>query len=156
MIVGRIISDVISHIVPRRIEWLFAFMTFGMGFKLLQPERTFDAAPQSYRLLSQWATEGTWGWILFTVGASRLVALTLNGSWKPFAPYSPFTRAFTAFLSSGIMFALAIGIYTSNAAGLIYIPFVFCAIFDVILSLELAIEAGHALRRPYGTRRRTA
>ena len=75
MITGRIIADVLTHFVPRRIEWLFASIVFCLGFKLLRPEDTFASAPATYRILSSLAPEPVWGWILFIVGGARLVAL---------------------------------------------------------------------------------
>ena len=146
MITGRIITDVLAHFVPRRIEWLFACIVFFLGWKLLQPEDTFASAPGTYRLMAKVGPEVVWGWILFFVGGARLVALTLNGTWPPFAPFSPLTRAITGFFSAGIWAALAFGIYFGNSAGTGGVTYFIMFLFDAFVAIEIGREAGRALQ----------
>lgn len=146
MITGRIIADVLAHFAPRRIEWLFASIVFLLGFKLLQPENTFASAPATYRILSSLAPEAVWGWFLFIVGGARLVALTLNGTWPPFAPYSPLMRAISGFFTAGIWMALSFGIYFGNSAGTGGVTYFIMFVFDAFVATEIGVEAGRALR----------
>ena len=146
MITGRIITDIFAHFVPRRIEWLFASIVFLLGWKLLQPENTFASAPATYRLLAELTDETRWGWILFAIGGARLAALFLNGTWSPFAPFSPLTRSVTAFLTAGVWFSFALGIYLGNSAGTGAVVYGMMFVFEVVVAWEIATEAGQALQ----------
>lgn len=146
MITGRIITDVLAHFVPRRIEWLFATIIFCLGWKLLRPEDTFGSSPATYRLLSKLGSEQVWGWVLFGIGSLRLMALTLNGSVRGFAPYSPLTRAVTGFFSAGVWATLAFGIYFGNSAGTGGVTYFIMFLFDAAVATEIGREAGRALR----------
>lgn len=128
MITGQIITDVLAHFVPRRIEWLFGSIAFVLGFRLLQSGSLF------------------WGWALFLVGALRLVALTLNGTVRGFAPYSPLTRAVTAYLTAGAWFVFALAQNLGEKPDTDAVTYFIMFLFDAFVATEIGKEAGRALR----------
>jgi hypothetical protein len=70
----------------RVIELYFSTVMLALGLVLLAPGASFDAA--NYAYLRATLTEETAGAVLGCVGGLRLVAVIVNGAWRP----SPLVR----------------------------------------------------------------
>ncbi|MDI4231468.1 hypothetical protein OZ411_01395 [Bradyrhizobium sp. Arg237L] len=64
----------------RSVEWLLASMMLAWGFGLLLPGDTMSL-PQ-HRMLGAIAPEFVWAAWSVSIGAVRVVALYINGSWR--------------------------------------------------------------------------
>ena len=80
MVAFRIVRGVTDHFTTRYPEWVFAFILFMFGWKLLGPGDTFDSSP-SYAVMNRLANEVVWGWSIVAIAGARLVALALNGTF---------------------------------------------------------------------------
>jgi hypothetical protein len=64
----------------RSVEWLLASMMVAWGFGLLLPGDTMSL-PQ-HRMLGALAPEFVWAAWSISIGAVRVLALYINGSWR--------------------------------------------------------------------------
>jgi hypothetical protein len=74
----------------RSVEWLLSCLMLTWGVILLAPSESF--ANPAYRWLAALGEERVWGALAFSVGALRIGALYINGSWRR----TPLIRAFGA------------------------------------------------------------
>jgi len=121
---------------PRRVmEWTSATCTLSFGVLLgaaVMLENSALAEAGRDRYLESLRSIGSLdGWAAFavTVGLVRLIALTINGAWRP----TPHMRAVTAGLSGVIYLQLAFGVV--DAAG----PLIGIALLPPLLVGELYI-----------------
>lgn len=92
--------------VPRKTEWILAWIMMMCGIVLLHPYETFDLP--SYILFKSVMPEIFWGVLITFIGASRLVGLLINGTMRRVTPWIRATSAaFAFFFWLGITFALA-------------------------------------------------
>lgn len=90
-------------------EWISAFAMLGWGFIVL------SEAPELwnlkyYHVLASYASQSTWGWLTIILGSTRLIALGVNGAWRPTAH----VRAFGSVLGA-VVWASIIAGYMSLA-----------------------------------------
>ncbi|MDB5596306.1 MAG: hypothetical protein JWM36_3267 [Hyphomicrobiales bacterium] len=146
MIVLRIVRGVTTHFVGRWPEWVLSGILFAIGMRLLGPGETFASAI-GYRVMAAFATEEHWGYFLCTIAGARLIALTVNGTFKPFARISPVIRCLLGVLSGFAWFTLAMGLYLANPVG---IPAPICAgmlVADMINAILAGGDAGVTERK---------
>lgn len=146
MIALRIVRGVTTHFVGRWPEWVLSGILFAIGLQLLRPGETFDTSP-GYYVMAAFATEDHWGYFLCLVAGARLTALTVNGTFKPFARLSPFVRCFLGVVSGFAWFTLALGLYLANPVG---IPAPICAgllVADMINAILAGGDAGVTERK---------
>ena len=74
-------QDVARHGTDRLVEWLFAGMMLCWGCWLLNPGWETFGNPQ-YAALAAIAREEVWGVWSIAVGATRMVALIINGRYR--------------------------------------------------------------------------
>ncbi len=85
-------------------EWITSLAMLIWGLIVLsQGENLWSR--EFYSVLSTIGTQASWGWLTTIVGALRLVALTINGAWRP----TGHIRAFGALVGSVVWSALIIG-----------------------------------------------
>lgn len=110
MIVLRTLAHgVIAHAGVRFTEWLGAVPMLGLGLVLYSEPELFEAVP-SFDMLSRWAEQPTWTNIILMVGIARLIALTINGSFRSFV-HSPTIR-FISSWAAGLFWTLfVLGVY---------------------------------------------
>lgn len=70
----------------RLVEWVGSAELMILGIILLHPADSFASLP-AFALMSEIATESTWGWVLLIVGGSRLIGLIINGSMEAVTPW---------------------------------------------------------------------
>jgi hypothetical protein len=131
----------------RSVEWLLASMMVAWGAGLLLPGDTLSL-PQ-YRLLAAIASEPLWASWSLSMGAVRMVALYVNGSWRR----TPLIRAFCAILGMawwlvlGFMFVAAAEAGNPFAAGLMWFPvFIIFEGYSVVRGARDSYHSG-ALQR---------
>lgn len=129
----RIILHFTETFPSRVLEWILAFILFSWGLMLLRPDATFASSP-SYIGLERIASEDTWGWFCAIAGLLRLVALCINGFWKP----TYHIRAATSFLSNFFWLQITLGFIASGNAntGLAVYPWLLLA--DIICTYRTA------------------
>lgn len=84
---GGIFTRFLLFFNDRGLEWFSAFVMLGWGVTLIAPGDTL-AGPAFSAFGRFGLTEEFWAWAFGLVGATRLVALYINGNW----PKSPHIR----------------------------------------------------------------
>lgn len=150
MVIARVIAtDVVVHFRSRALEWFFSAVLSAFAYRLLSPGDTFASSP-SYAYMASWTSENAWGIAIGAIAAFRLVALAINGSAPAFRPYSPGVRVVTAWLSSIMWFALAFSFYRATPSGTGWGTYGIMCLVDSFLTLSIASDAGHAIRKRHG------
>lgn len=85
----------------RSVEWLLSCLMLTWGVILLAPNDSF--ANPAYQWLATIGEERVWGGLALGIGALRVVALYVNGSWRR----TPLIRAFAAVV--GLMWWVSVG-----------------------------------------------
>jgi hypothetical protein len=97
MLILRIGQGVIDHFPVRRSEWINSAVMVGWGAVL-----TMDDLPLygSWVYLSVTLSETAWASLLMTIGAIRLIVLTINGTFPKswYGKWSAHVRVFMALL----------------------------------------------------------
>lgn len=111
MIVIRVVSGIKSHIHIRATEWLMVYPAVGIGTALNMQPHMFETS-QSFAALARIGGESTWSSFVLLTAIIRLIALTVNGTFKEFR-YSPHMRMFAS--AAGIAFwsQFSLGFVTS-------------------------------------------
>lgn len=104
-----IITGVRAHFHERRAEWALAAIMVSFGLILLTNPHIFIKST-AYIGMSRLASQHTWGLVTLAVGATRMVALAVDGSMKDFA-WAPHLRALTSFVSCFIWFQIIVGFF---------------------------------------------
>lgn len=114
MVIVRIARGISDHFPARASEWALAGMLFNLGVVFGQPERTFERVP-SLAGLAVLFSEQTWAWGLLVVGAVRIIALGINGTFAhtAYGRLSPHVRAALAFVSCFFWLSITIGLNIS-------------------------------------------
>ena len=137
-----ILSRIREHFPVRRLEWLYAGILGCLGLRLLDPAETF--AQPTFRELADWMSDGSWGTMLFAVGAARFLVLAYNGAWKP----SPELRGIFSIFGMVVFLAFALGIETAGVASTGSITYAFLALGEASNIWTAATDA----RVPYKER----
>lgn len=138
------VEGVRNHFPNRAGEWFCAAVLTDWGIRVAMPARMFEAS-LSLRHLESIFAEHVWGFLAIAIGVSRLIALTINGSFAHklwYSRRSPHIRAAMAFLSIGIWSLITIGLWRSgvNTTGLSIYPYI--AIFDIYNAIRAGRDAG--------------
>jgi hypothetical protein len=133
----------------RTVEWLLAALMVGWGIFLLMPWTTFDAP--LYHWLALLAGERTWGSFSVAIGALRMVALYINGSWRR----TPLIRAFAAVMGLiwwiVIGFLISFGVHGAPPADLLFFPiFAYFEAYSCYRSGQDAHDYGSLRRGRHG------
>ncbi len=118
MILFRLYDGIADHFPIRRMEWLMAVPAGLLSIGLtIQPDM-FEVSP-SFAILKTWADESTWAALCFALCCIRLLALTINGTFKRFK-WSPAIRAaaslFGAFLWAEVTLGFIVSFLTGEGA----------------------------------------
>jgi hypothetical protein len=113
----RLYLGITDHFPARRSEWVLAAIMVGWGWLLIRPEAVFAGNP-AWRQMAALMDESTWGWLAISIGAFRLLALVINGTFARtwYGRWSPHVRAFASFLACFLWFQIAFGLWASDAA----------------------------------------
>ncbi len=117
MIVLRVYRGVADHFPIRMSEWVMLWPALGLWVGLQISPAMFQTSP-SFAYLAHWADERTWAAIIGLCGLMRLLALTINGTFKGFA-FSPHIRAAASIVGVGIWSQVSLGFLMAwiNAGG---------------------------------------
>jgi hypothetical protein len=141
----RFWSGITAHFRTRVTEWFAAALLIQLGVTFYLPPEVFPVQP-SWAVLAQIAPEETWGIVMLAIGALRVGALTINGTYQGFR-WSPHIRALTAFLSCGVWLQVVMSLWLSP------VPGTGLGTYRLILCLELwnvwraALDVGFVERR---------
>jgi len=139
----RIVRDIGSHFPARVHEWITAFAVMAWGVIIALP---FDAFAQSaaWSRMSRIASEDVWAAAAITVGALRIIALVINGTfWRTaYGRWSPHVRAAGCLLSSAVWASISIGLTDAPywTTGLAMYPA--AAMIDIANAWNAARDAG--------------
>lgn len=99
MLIYRVARGVRDHFPVRATEWGFAALLLDTGRVLLTGEPNFTS--RAFAPLAEYASETVWGLGCVTVGALRLLALLVNGTFAgtAYMRWSPHVRMACAFAS---------------------------------------------------------
>lgn len=99
MLIVKVVRGIQTHLPARAAEWALAAILFNWGWILLLPKETFGR--EAYALMLAIMPESSWGVACLVIGAVRLVALVINGTFAntAYSRYSPHVRATMAGLS---------------------------------------------------------
>ena len=110
---------------PVRItEWLLACIMVSWSIACWHLEGT-DWQQPIYSGLARIANQNTWAFYAFWIAVVRLLALTINGAWRP----SPHLRAAGAFLACFMWLQISLGMFVSEirVTGLAVYPWLLLA-----------------------------
>ena len=137
----RMFHGVATHFERRLQEWGLAGWMCVAGWIFLHANNHFQSMP-AYGLLSRLVYETTWGWISLGIGASWLVALTLNGTFKPFRAFSPWVRGATSVATATYCTLNAFTSAESNPLGVNWADNACFAVLAIASSLFIGREIG--------------
>jgi putative Mn2+ efflux pump MntP len=140
MIALRVVSGIANHFIMRLPEWACCLILLMFGLTLLQDGNTFEQP--SFSIMAHYASEDTWGLVLTLIGALRLTALVLNGTFKWFAPWSIRIRAASATLCCFAWFCIALGLFLGNPGSTGAKTYATLLAVDMIMSIYLGGQAG--------------
>lgn len=143
MIILRVYSGIAEHFPTRRSEWVLAGAMVLWGSLLLSPGPIFNQSP-AWAGLMAWATEDVWGWSAVMIGAFRLVALLINGTFHDswYGRYSPHVRGLASFMSCFVWMQLSWGLFNAPymTTGLAIYPSLL--LLDLMNVVAAASDAG--------------
>lgn len=72
-----------SH-ASRRADWILVTSSLLLSIQIMRPTDSMDQ--RAYEMLMIWATEATWGSIIFALACAHIAALLINGGkgWTPY------------------------------------------------------------------------
>jgi uncharacterized membrane protein HdeD (DUF308 family) len=76
----------------RRGEWTAAGQSIVWGLVLLAQGDVFSTST-AFRIMAEYVTEDTLGWVMLAVGILRIIGLVINGSRKDVTPWIRVTSA---------------------------------------------------------------
>lgn len=111
----KIFEGVATHFPARRSEWIASVMMMGWGFFVSINPSLFDTSP-SYAHMARMADEPAWAFWAVLVGASRFVALSINGTFHDrwYSKFSPHVRALMSLAACFLWVQLFQGLYGSG------------------------------------------
>ncbi len=140
----RLWSGIANHFRLRATEWFGCAVLLQLGKTLYFPPPAFPHS-ESWDVMAAMMSEESWGLIFLAIGALRLAALTVNGTFKGFR-FSPHIRCATAFLAAGLWLQVVLSMLEAAPNGTGYV------VYRLILLLELynvwrsAADAGHVAK----------
>lgn len=140
MIISRVFRGITNHYPIRVTDWFLAAMLTNFGTILLAPGEIVDGGV-IYQFLRSIMGEDVWGWICVVIGVSRLVALTVNGTFPAFR-WSPHIRFICAVLSCLVWFQVALGVQLADETSDGLAIYRYLLLFDIYNSFLAASEAG--------------
>ena len=140
MIALRVVAGVTNHFMMRLPEWVNAVILTMFGLTLLQSGDTFNNP--AFAVMKHYASENVWGAVLTGLGAVRLTALVLNGTFKWFARWSVRIRAGTATLCCFAWFCISAGLFMADSGSTGAKTYAAHLIVDMILAIHLGGQAG--------------
>lgn len=140
----RIVTGIQTHFPDRALEWLCAANIVYWGARLTAPTDAWTNAAAWEFMLSWGLSENQWGWVFVLIGAVRLLALVINGTFAGtwYAAASPWVRATTAGAGAVVWFMVFLSVNAvQTSGGAIYqLPLV----LDLWCSLRLFYLIGRA------------
>jgi hypothetical protein len=115
MIILRIAGGIKSHFTMRLSEWLMIYPAIGMWIALQVQPDMFQVSP-SFNVLASWASEMEWAYLVLACGVTRLLALTINGTFEAF-PYSPHMRLIASLVGIAFWSQFALGFVVAAFLG---------------------------------------
>ena len=120
-------------------EWLTALMLLSWGVELLFWPTLFQR--DFFAGFLRWAPQSVWAATLLLIGSLRLVALTINGSWR----YSAFMRMALLAASVLVWAALVHGIWASNRGTIAIVIYPWLAAADIYAAYRAGRDARAAM-----------
>lgn len=113
----RLYLGIHDHFPARRSEWVLAGMLVAWGYILIGPDLTF-AGNRAWSQMAAMMDERAWGWLAIAIGAFRLLALIINGTFSGtwYGRWSPHIRALASFMTCFLWFQISFGLWVSDAA----------------------------------------
>ena len=108
MIFLRVVRGVTDHFPIRVSEWVMLWPSFGLWASLRITPDMFDVSP-SFAYLRYWGDEQTWALVIGICAVIRLLALTINGTFKGFA-FSPHIRAMASIIGVAVWSQVSLGL----------------------------------------------
>ena len=142
MIIVRVADGIREHFPARRSEWVIAGIMVVWGCIVIDPAPVFTTP--AWAPMAALASEATWGWTAVLIGAFRLLALIINGTFAEtwYGRRSPHVRAFASFLSCFIWLQISWGLWVSDTmtTGLSVYPGLL--VLDLMNVVAAASDAG--------------
>ena len=149
----RIVTGIARHLPERGLEWVMAVNIIWWGWKITAPDPQW-ANPVAWEFMLSWGlSEEGWGWLCVIIGAIRLLALVINGTFADtwYSALSPWVRACTAGMGAIVWFMVFLSVSAANTsgAGIYQLPL----ILDLWCSLHVFFATGRASRGMTGNAR---
>lgn len=114
----RLVVGIREYFEQRVVEWLMGGMILNYGFGLVG-ESVAWTSPPAWERMAYYMPENSWGWLCILIGALRLIALALNGTFSTtvYARYSPPVRVVTAIGGLGFWIIVLLSISATGSIG---------------------------------------
>ena len=143
----RVVTGIRDHLPERGLEWVLAFNISWWGWKLTDPAVQWTNAVAWDFMLSWGLTEEAWGWLCVFIGALRILALIINGTFANtwYSKASPWVRAMTAGAGAIVWFMVVLSVSAANTSGsgIYQLPLA----LDLWCSLRVFFITGRASKR---------
>lgn len=133
----------------RAAEWLLACYITTWGLVMMHDSLLFDSLSPVYATMDAFGSEESWGLALYLLGATRMIALTINGLMRPCAH----TRLLLNAFSTGMWMLVALLMLdTRQPSGQAYgcLIFVIFDLWNVTRAAEDAAKADKAAAEKIG------
>lgn len=117
----------------------------AIGWKLMQPEKTFASAP-IYKVIATYADEDTWGALFFAFGLLRLVMILVS-FMRPDDTWPTRASCFLSFCSSCLWAGCGVLFYQSNPPGIFSYLWSIVATAESVTCIMLGMMVGTIRRR---------
>jgi hypothetical protein len=92
----------------RRADWIIVMSSMLLSIQIMRPTASMDQ--RAYETLMLWATEATWGSIIFALGCAHIIALLVNGG----KGWTPYLRAVINHICAALYLTIAAGFWNVN------------------------------------------
>lgn len=129
-----VIMSIKHRFIPRKLEWVLAWITMMLGIVFLLPYETFEGS--GYVIFQALMSESMWGALFFLLGAFRLIGLIINGAMKTVTPW---IRAFSAGIGFFLWVGISLAFFLSGSVSTwiaVYPTFIVCEIINLYQSMR--------------------
>lgn len=152
MLIIRVYHGVADHFAARVADWFLSAMMLSLGAVFWKNAAMFDQWPQVFANMARVMPQHAWAVLCILVGAIRVNALFINGTFPQFR-WSPHLRFAMAVVSAVIWLQVALGLVLSGVIGLgqAFIPHL--VLFDIFNAFLASSEAAEVEKARYGRRK---
>lgn len=123
----RVVTGIRDHFEERVVEWVMGAALIWWGSRLIGANDAWTNR-EAWAGMLWWMPENAWGWNCMGLGAARLIALAINGTFSDtaYGRFSPMVRSLSATLGGIFWFlvVLSVSAVATSGSGIYPLPLV--------------------------------